>query len=70
MYNGNILEKLCMDQMKRIFNPIPVEAFQRYENELNIIKEGQAEKIYIFLACIFHSCSTTCTSILSQSHGR
>ena len=21
-------------------------------------------------ACIFHSCSTTCTSILSQSHGR
>lgn len=21
-------------------------------------------------SCIFHSCSTTCTSILSQSHGR
>lgn len=52
MYNGNILEKLCMDQMKRIFKSIPVEAFQRYENELNIIKEGQAEKIYIFLAQI------------------
>lgn len=52
MYNGNILEKLCMDKMKRIFKSIPVEAFQRYENELNIIKEGQAEKIYIFLAQI------------------
>lgn len=25
---------------------------------------------YFAVLCIFHSCSTTCTSILSQSHGR
>lgn len=30
----------------------------------------EAKATYKIDKCIFHSCSTTCTSILSQSHGR
>lgn len=52
MQNGKILEKLCMDQMKSTFSSIPVEVFQRFKNEFNIIKEEQTEGIYIFLAQI------------------
>ena len=52
MQNGNILEKLCMVQMKSIFKSIPIEVLQRYESELNVIKEAQIGGIYIFLAQI------------------
>ena len=33
-------------------------------------KLDQLKVLVSLLDCIFHSCSTTCTSILSQSHGR
>lgn len=41
--------------------------------ELNLqvdISSPFADQYTMRAFCIFHSCSTTCTSILSQSHGR
>lgn len=40
-------------------------------HDLQMVPEGQSRLGDGYVSrCIFHSCSTTCTSILSQSHGR
>ena len=43
------------------------------EETLNALLDKEADELVNaekYERCIFHSCSTTCTSILSQSHGR
>lgn len=47
--------------LKLIITMTPL--IRKYSKKLFFMEYEDAE-------CIFHSCSTTCTSILSQSHGR